>query len=270
MNTGIQDAYHLGWLLALMSKNMINGEKFTDIYSKERRLVWTKVLNVAGGATSTMITKSSFITDFFKYYILPTLLKLPYLRRIMASTGSGEYIKFPQSPLSHQPRFGWIPGYNNVVGERFKILPLQKVGNDKKIQIQEILCGCYTFDILIYTKDLVGSKSDIKKFIDFMNDSDNVVNRARSSHQLSGPLTSIKIISPNTKKIAQVDESTPIQLFNTEEIYEDLENKMKDLLPITLTFSNAVFIVRPDGYIGKICSLSRPQEVFNYFEQILL
>jgi 2-polyprenyl-6-methoxyphenol hydroxylase-like FAD-dependent oxidoreductase len=270
MNTGIQDAYHLGWMLTLMASNIVDHKKFIDIYCEERKLVWTKVLNVAGGSTNAVLTKASFLVDFFRFHILPILLKFSFLPRIIVTTGSGEYIKFPQSVLNHQPKYGWIPGYNNVVGERFKILPLQKVGSIKETQLQSILSGHYTFDILVYSKDLTNSQTEIEKFIEYMGDSDNLVNRVRSNNNLSHPLTSIKIISPNAKIISQIQENTPLQHLSNEDIYQDLNNKMKDLLPIDLTFSNAVFIVRPDGYIGKICSLSQLEEISSYFENIFL
>ncbi|KXN74290.1 hypothetical protein CONCODRAFT_2669 [Conidiobolus coronatus NRRL 28638] len=261
MNTGIQDAYHLGWMLTLMVSNIVDHKKFIDIYCEERKLVWTKVLNVAGGSTNAALTKASFLVDFFRFHILPILLQFSFLPRIIVTTGSGAYIKFPQSALNHQPKYDWIPGYNNVVGERFKILPLQKVGSIKEVQIQSILSGRYIFDILVYSKDLTNSQAEIPKFIEYMGNSDNIINRIRSNNNLSHPLAAIKIISPNVKTISQAQESTPLQFLSNEEIYQDLENKMKYLLPIDLTFSNAVFIVRPDGYIGKICSLSQPEEV---------
>jgi 2-polyprenyl-6-methoxyphenol hydroxylase-like FAD-dependent oxidoreductase len=268
MNTGIQDAYHLGWMISLMSRGIVDEAKFKNIFWEERKLVWTKVLNVAGGTTNTLISQATFFVDFFRRFILPSLLKFSFLQRIVSSTGAGEYIKFPTSILTHRNSLKWIPGNTSAVGERFKILPLRKVGETNQVQVQDILSGRYTFDVLVYVKDLIKSQSNVLKLMVFLNDSDNIVNKLRSNNHLAYPLISIKIITPKADVLNQDSERHPLQFLDKEQVYEDSEFRMRDLLPIDLAFSNAALIVRPDGYIGKVCSITELSEISDYFEHI--
>src|SRR5258705_11909137 len=102
MNTGLQDAYHLGWKLALV----ISGEgreALLDSYESERIPVAQRLLGTTDRAFSLVVSDSG-VAGLFRTRLIPKLLalalRLPRGQRIAFRTISQTGIAYPNSPPS--------------------------------------------------------------------------------------------------------------------------------------------------------------------------
>ncbi|MDN5285622.1 MAG: hypothetical protein JWR38_1896 [Mucilaginibacter sp.] len=73
MNTGLQDAYNLGWKLAGVINEQLN-EAILDSYAAERMPVAKDLLNSTDRVFSMILSRNWFM-GLFKKWILPTVLK---------------------------------------------------------------------------------------------------------------------------------------------------------------------------------------------------
>jgi len=98
MNTGIQDAFNLGWKLALATR----GEAATgllDTYETERFPIARSVLRGTDLGTR-LILSSNQAARTFREWLLPVAAALPPARRQLLATISELNVGYPKSPLS--------------------------------------------------------------------------------------------------------------------------------------------------------------------------
>lgn len=76
MNTGLQDAYNLGWKLAGVAKGKLN-EKILDSYAAERMPVAKRLLSTTDKAF-TIIMSDSWFAGLLKRWVMPAVLKLAW------------------------------------------------------------------------------------------------------------------------------------------------------------------------------------------------
>jgi 2-polyprenyl-6-methoxyphenol hydroxylase-like FAD-dependent oxidoreductase len=125
MNTGLQDAYNLGWKLALV----ISGggrEVLLDSYESERIPVARRLLGTTDRAFSLVVSDSG-VAGLFRTRLVPKLLalalRLQRVQRIAFRTISQTGIAYPNSPLSET-----LPGLLAAApraGDRFPWLRLK-------------------------------------------------------------------------------------------------------------------------------------------------
>jgi 2-polyprenyl-6-methoxyphenol hydroxylase-like FAD-dependent oxidoreductase len=131
MNTGLQDAYNLGWKLALVVSGRANAA-LLDSYENERVPVAQKLLSTTDRAFALVVSDGS-LAGLFRTRVLPRLLALAMtvepIQRIAFRTISQTGIRYPQSPLSEN-RPG-LPGRAPRAGDRFPWLKLKfSIGSD--------------------------------------------------------------------------------------------------------------------------------------------
>jgi 2-polyprenyl-6-methoxyphenol hydroxylase-like FAD-dependent oxidoreductase len=121
MNTGLQDAYNLGWKLALVVAGRA-GDALLDSYAAEREPVAHRLLETTDRAFKLIVSKS-WLAGIFRTRIMATVvaqaMKRPRARRLAFMTLSQTGIEYRKSPLSRtiaaapeapQPgdRFPWL------------------------------------------------------------------------------------------------------------------------------------------------------------------
>jgi 2-polyprenyl-6-methoxyphenol hydroxylase-like FAD-dependent oxidoreductase len=103
MNTGLQDAYNLGWKLALVLKHRAD-DALLDSYEAERMPVAHRLLNSTDRAFRLVVSKS-WLAGIFRTRIMTTLvataMKRQRARKLAFATLSQTGIQYRESPLSH-------------------------------------------------------------------------------------------------------------------------------------------------------------------------
>jgi len=129
MNTGLQDAYNLGWKLALVVSGRA-GEELLDSYESERLPVAERLLSTTDRMFSIVVSDSPLV-GFFRTRIFPKLLSLAMrvdrLRRGFFRSISQTGIRYRGSPLSET-----LPGLPETApkaGDRFPWLRLKFSSN---------------------------------------------------------------------------------------------------------------------------------------------
>jgi hypothetical protein len=98
MNTGIQDAFNLGWKLALLAKKRGNAEMIAESYFEERHPVAKNLVR----ETSKLLHASvhqNFFTHISKDILVGLLLHIPLLQQLIAEKFSEMNIHYPSSYL---------------------------------------------------------------------------------------------------------------------------------------------------------------------------
>lgn len=98
MNTGIQDAFNLGWKLALAARGEA-APGLLDTYEAERHPVARGVLMGTDLGTRFLLTRNR-IARTLRDVIIPALAKAPPVRRQLLAALSQLRIAYPDSPLS--------------------------------------------------------------------------------------------------------------------------------------------------------------------------
>ena len=102
MNTGMQDAFNLGWKLAMVTSGVAR-ESLLDSYSAERGPVAQRVLRNAGAMT-TLATLRNPAARSVRNFLAHTALGLSAVRRRMADTLTEVEIGYATSPLNGHRR----------------------------------------------------------------------------------------------------------------------------------------------------------------------
>ena len=125
MNTGLQDAYNLGWKLALV----ISGDgrqALLDSYESERIPVAQRLLQTTDRAFALIVSDSG-VAGLFRTRLVPKLfalaLRLQRVQRIAFRTISQTGIAYPNSPLSET--LPGLPAAAPRAGDRFPWLRLK-------------------------------------------------------------------------------------------------------------------------------------------------
>lgn len=125
MNTGLQDAYNLGWKLSLVASGRAD-PKLLDSYAVEREPVAERLLATTDRAFSLVVSES-WLAGLFRTRILARILAFAMgrerLRRLAFRTVSQIGIHYRGSPLSAGPAA--LPPPAPQAGDRFPWLRVQ-------------------------------------------------------------------------------------------------------------------------------------------------
>jgi 2-polyprenyl-6-methoxyphenol hydroxylase-like FAD-dependent oxidoreductase len=129
MNTGLLDAYNLGWKLALVVSAGANAV-LLDSYENERIPVAQALLSTTDRAFS-LVVSDRWLAGLFRTRVLPKILALamtlPRVRKLAFLTISQTGIRYPDSPLSET-----LPGLPDTApqaGDRFPWVQLKLTAN---------------------------------------------------------------------------------------------------------------------------------------------
>jgi 2-polyprenyl-6-methoxyphenol hydroxylase-like FAD-dependent oxidoreductase len=125
MNTGLQDAYNLGWKLALVIAGRAR-ERLLDSYEIERIPVARRLLRTTDRAFSLVVSNTrvaGLLRTRFAPKLLALAMEVERVRRFAFLTISQTGIAYPNSPLSET--LPGLPGGAPRAGDRFPWLRLQ-------------------------------------------------------------------------------------------------------------------------------------------------
>jgi hypothetical protein len=139
MNTGLQDAYNLGWKLAAVINGQIR-ETILISYAIERMPVAKDLLNTTDRIFN-QITSRSWLSGLFKRYIMPNVLNLVWknekLRRFFFKRVSQTGINYRDSKINLQ--LGHAHATHIKAGDR---LPYLEIFDEKKKVKTDIHTWC--------------------------------------------------------------------------------------------------------------------------------
>jgi len=149
MNTGLQDAYNLGWKLAGVVNGQLN-EAILDSYAAERMPVAKTLLNTTDRLFK-MITGKGWLTGFFRKWILPKVINFAWaqagLRELFFERLAQLNISYRDSKIN----LNLSTAKNIKAGDR---LPYLKVFDEKKLEETDLHQWCLKpgFTLMVFGK----------------------------------------------------------------------------------------------------------------------
>lgn len=120
MNTGMQDAFNLGWKLALIEKGKIPVDPFLDSYTKEREPIGADVVNKTSRARKA-ITLRNPLAKGLRNALVSFATSFEFVRHKIAEEASELTVRYPKSPLNREVHAGnaaWLLGHGVHPGDR--------------------------------------------------------------------------------------------------------------------------------------------------------
>ncbi|MEW6269214.1 MAG: FAD-dependent monooxygenase [Thermodesulfobacteriota bacterium] len=143
MNTGMQDAYNLGWKLGLCHAGRVR-DLLLDSYSSERSAVGDVVLRNAAAMTRVATLRNP-IAQELRRRIVPLLASLDFVRSKMTSTMAELEIDYGASPLSGEHRgltaTAWLLGHGVAPGSRAPDGELVDAASGRSTTLFDVLRG---------------------------------------------------------------------------------------------------------------------------------
>lgn len=153
MNTGIQDAYNLGWKLAYVMQKQAS-TKLIASYSKERMPIAKKVLSMTNKATKLMIQEHKSTVHIYGHF-LSWVDKIASFKRKMAYQVSQLAVHYRKSPIVHKRWKCLLSSHKIHAGDRFadgELIQLQT--NEIKRMFELLAYQEHTLFIFVHKKHL--------------------------------------------------------------------------------------------------------------------
>jgi 2-polyprenyl-6-methoxyphenol hydroxylase-like FAD-dependent oxidoreductase len=143
MNTGIQDAYNLGWKLGLVASGRAR-DGLLDTYASERGAVGEVVLRNAAAMTRVATLRNP-IAQAVRARLAPLLASFDFVRSRLAATLAELEIDYGKSPLSGEHRgasaHAWLLGGGVAPGSRAPDAALVEASSGRPTRLHEALHG---------------------------------------------------------------------------------------------------------------------------------
>ena len=193
MNTGLQDAYNLGWKLAMVVRGEA-GAELLDTYETERRRVAQALLRGTDRAFSLVVSDTP-LAAFFRTKIMGNIAAIAMRRkrvqslffRLISQIG----IRYRHSPLSRN--LGDLPDAAPRAGDRFPWLRVRLEGSDRSEDLYQKL------DDLRFSLIVVGQPAPLHSFprtVDVLVIPTDTVNRDAIASAMI-PATSFYLLRPD-------------------------------------------------------------------------
>lgn len=128
MNTGMQDAFNLGWKLALIEKGKVGADPFLDSYSQEREPIGAEVVHKTSRARKA-ITVRNPLAKGLRNALVSFAASFEFVRHKLAEEAAELTVRYPKSPLNREVHPGsaaWLLGHGVHPGDRAPDGPLIK------------------------------------------------------------------------------------------------------------------------------------------------
>jgi 2-polyprenyl-6-methoxyphenol hydroxylase-like FAD-dependent oxidoreductase len=229
MNTGIQDAYNLGWKLVLVTQGR-SPESLLDSHETERRAIASDVLATTKAATERMLSYSKLPEAerdrVYRHAYVPEADRLKSLRH-MAELD----LDYRKSPICMEYRHssdaeGKPNGAPHAGAEAVNAGPLEVEG--RRLTTFELLAGPHHTLLLFAGTEGRGRRQA------------NAVDLAGEVARVYGDLIQVCIVLPADAEATALAEVPAT-------IVRDLEGAMHDRYGARAGRS---YLIRPDGYVG--------------------
>ncbi|MBS2039444.1 FAD-dependent monooxygenase [bacterium] len=120
MNTGMQDAFNLGWKLALIEKGILPAEPFLDSYQLERGPIGAAVVAQTSRARKVVSTRNPLL-QALRNTVVSFVSSFDFVRHKIAEQAAELAVKYPKSPLNrevHPGNAAWLLGHGVHPGDR--------------------------------------------------------------------------------------------------------------------------------------------------------
>lgn len=222
MNTGMQDAFNLGWKLALAHGGMAQAEPLLGSYSLERSAVGDQVLRGAGMMT-IVATLRNPVAQFVRDHAAPVISSFGFVRDRIQNTLSELTINYRHSPMSAQDWSG--RGGDVQAGDRMPEAPLSDSEGNATSLFAATRRNNFAMLLLSGSEGAQGIPR-LRQFADSL------------AHEFSDLFYPLFILRSGTR----IPESA-----GQEPCLIDAENRVHDRFGVS---ANAMVLVRPDGYIA--------------------
>nr|MBA2677386.1 FAD-dependent monooxygenase [Ktedonobacteraceae bacterium] len=246
-NTGIQDAFNLAWKLALVLHGTAN-ETLLDTYQQERRPVAKRVLEETHRLTSIFYQRNLLARTLREWVIVP-LLRRPVIQRRLLWATSELGIQYRSSTLSytHQKRMpALLPRTKKMLqaGDRApdgRCLRLPAREETTLFQVfQDPRAHLLLFD---------GSSQTSSTYTRFLQLAQRIESLLKGEIQVH---------------LLASSEMTPA--WEGALLY-DVNHQVHAHYGIRVP---SLVFIRPDGYIGLLCSLAHEQDLVEYLRRLYL
>ncbi|HEY8517033.1 MAG TPA: FAD-dependent monooxygenase [Candidatus Binatia bacterium] len=230
MNTGLQDAYNLGWKLGLFHAGRAR-EVLLDSYDVERSAVGEVVLRNAAAMTRVATLRNPIAQELRKR-IVPLLASFDLVRAKMASTMAELEIDYGASPICGEQRgvaaTSWLLGYGVKQGSRAPDASLVDAASGKPTQLFDVLRG--TRHVLLAFGGLSGADASAIS---------RLVGGAREVAARFGGLVEPCLVHAGASAPAGVDGGVRVLLDPEQTMHRRYAAGHETL-----------YLIRPDGYVG--------------------
>lgn len=230
LNTGLQDAFNLGWKLALVAQHQAS-PALLDTYQAERHPIAAGVLELSHAMVS-MFNVASARRRRLRDRVLPVAVAIPPLRRRFTGRVAEVSLNYRGGPLTEPPTRGGVGRV--VAGERFPDVPcLSREG-----------CPVSTLGLLSSTHTLfvlAGQAAD------------------------SGILESLSARFEPFSELMEVVMLTPQGLGDHPNNFTDPNLRAHDRYGAR---GGRLLLVRPDGYVAAVARLDKPEPIERYLAKL--
>jgi hypothetical protein len=227
MNTGMQDAFNLAWKLALVQRGQGKAQPLLDSYSVERSTVGDQVLEAAGKVT-TIATLRNPVVQYVRNHVAAVVASFGFVQDKIANALCELNINYRRGPLSKDDWHG--RGGSVEAGDRLPDAALSSASGTKTTLFAAIRGTRHNLLLLPASPD----RQAISQLLQIADD----VQRAFPD------LFAVQLILKSNSGTGAADLSSVPSNVTT---WLDPEGHLHQQLGAT---DRALFVVRPDGYIG--------------------
>jgi 2-polyprenyl-6-methoxyphenol hydroxylase-like FAD-dependent oxidoreductase len=227
MNTGIQDAFNLAWKLALVQRGQAKAQPLLDSYSIERSTVGDQVLEAAGKVT-TIATLRNPVAQYVRNYVAGVVASFGFVQDKIANALCELNINYRQGPLSKNDWHG--RGGSVEAGDRLPDAPLSSAASGTTTLFAVIRGTRHNLLLLPASLD----RQAISQLLKIADEAERAFPELFVVHL---------ILKSNSGTVAADLSSVP----STITTWLDTDGRLHEHLGAT---DRALFVVRPDGYIG--------------------
>ena len=267
MNTGIQDAYNLGWKLALVVGEAAP-ERLLDTYEAERLPVAADVLDATGPATN-LLTSSNPVFGFVRDRALPHILGAERVQALFLRADTQLDIEYRGSPLSgvhvDSPLSGLVdaPSWQTALGRAKRAWSAPKAGeraldgpcsrlDGTPTSLYREVHGTTGFTLLLF------AGTDATDATDTTADVGDLLRVARAvGDDLVRPSL---VVLDSTTVPDGVDENSGVT------VLVDHESQLHDLYDAAVP---TLYLLRPDDYVGFRSRPTRTEPLLAYLREWL-
>jgi 2-polyprenyl-6-methoxyphenol hydroxylase-like FAD-dependent oxidoreductase len=261
MNTGIQDAYNLGWKLALAARGAAK-DALLDTYAPERIPIARAILDETDSLTRMMLTRGALAREVLSR-ALPLLTKLPPSRRRSVEQALELNVSYRDSPHVEEHLTSVLDAtlFSDKQSEHASLVersdfvhgpqpgdhaPDVKLTNGPCASMHELLRGT-RHTLLLFDGD-AATDAGYDAF-------DELVQRVTA---VWGPLVDCHVLVPGAKRPPRLRESISVVL-DPEKLAHRRYGAAKE----------CAYLVRPDGYIGFRAQPARADAIVSYLDRWL-
>jgi len=248
MNTGLQDAYNLGWKLALHHHGVVD---LLDSYSAERQPIGHRVLEMTDRMTR-VITMKNPVTTAIRDTVMPFVTSLGAFQHKVAESLEEVDINYRKSAvvgnfLGHDaPNATRLPFLHGPRGgDRAPNATLTASGDGSAKTLFELFQGTH-FTLLIFTHaNATGAELAEAKSL------------AETAAKRLGPWVECAFIS---------DRQAPTELRSRPNVY--LDARLSAHQTYGVSKARATYLIRPDGYVAFRSTPLSQQALETYLDHI--